>query len=294
LVVNNVVCEVLRGRNGEELLPSEKLYSDLFPTFGPRDELWVAVHAHSREGPPTMLRQLAPRRRVVDLPDAGYPDLEKEIKRMEEKDPSRKGPWVAWIKPGRVAFSPTGPVLLRAVEVLHSRESRGYSERVGWGLELWNYQERKRLAVWGGFDERWTCFQFSPDGRRAVTGSDKGLKVWAVDTGEVENALSSQPVDEVRLSPDGRRVLAVKAGERAALFEVDTGRQVQAWEVTKGAWQAFALSPDGAQVVSGGKDKRIRLWDAATGRELAHWQGHDGGVTALLFSRDGTTLYSGS
>jgi WD40 repeat protein len=292
LVANDLVCEVVRGRHGQVLLPSAAPRRGLFPVFGRHDELWVAAHADSWDQPPTRLWQLTPQQREVTLPDAGYPDVEEQVN--ERGGTARRPNYRATVRPFRLAFSPTEPVLLRAVRVSVQDKDGIWGFSRGKGLELWDYQKRKRLAVWGKLDEGWRCFQFSPDGRRVVTGGGQGLKVWAVDTGEVETTLSSQPVDELRLSPDGRRVLAVKAGERAGLFEVDTGRQVQSWQVAKGAWQAFALNPDGTLVASGGEDKNVRLWDAATGRELAHWRGHDGAVTALLFSHDGNTLYSGS
>jgi WD40 repeat protein len=166
-------------------------------------------------------------------------------------------------------------------------------------LELWDYHERKRLAL---SNELADCMQFSPDGRRVATdtehgsyriGTRPGLRLWNAATGEVDKVLPSEGADALKFSSDGRRLLAVKIGGKATLFDVEAGRELQTWKSSKKDWQTFALNPDGALVASGGEDEMIHLWDVASSSELARWQAHDAGVTALLFSKDGQTLYSG-
>jgi WD40 repeat protein len=183
-------------------------------------------------------------------------------------------------------------------------------------LDLWNYEEGKRLALseefaldldakqWGIFNAEVDCFQFSPDGRRFATDNKTGsyriakagpgLRIWNAATGKVEKTLPTQGSNDVEFSRDGRRLLAVKFDGTTKLFDVESSRELQTWNSGRADWQAFALNPDATMVASGGANKMIHLWDVATGRELARWPAHDGGVSALLFSHDGLTVYSGS
>jgi WD40 repeat protein len=308
LVVNDLIGDLVQGRHGQEWLASAESTKGLFPMFGRLDELWVANRevANQEENKLCKLWQLAPEKRELSLPSGGYPDLEKQ-QNDRETDPALRGTWRVVIETERIALCPVKPLLLRMVKIRYERpepQGKGGFSLGEQSIELWNHQEDKPQLVWTRLGKEWTCCQFTPDGRRVVIGGTKGLESWSAETGKAEKTLSSQPVDEMTLSLDGRRVLAGETiGERhavervarkATLLEVDTGREVQTWKADKGEWNAFALSPDGTLVASCSADKLIRLWDAATGREVARWQGHDSVVTALLFSRDGNTLYSGS
>jgi len=221
--------------------------------------------------------------------------------------PGRTQPFYVLVGTERWAISPEGHLFFRKVgfgTVLFS--TRGFiTSRTGAPgkvSELWDYQKMKRLAL---SNEWMDCIQFSPDGRRAATdtefqiwsaigGKGPGLRIWNAATGEIEKVLPSEGSQALDFTGDSRRLMAVKVGGTARLFDVETGRVVQTWKAGNEDWQAFSQNQDGALVASGGEDKMIHLWDAATGREVARWQGHNSGVTALLFSRDGQILYSGS
>ena len=213
--------------------------------------------------------------------------------------PGRIETYHVLVRTERWAMAPEGHRFFRKVGFSTERFSwSGGHGRAGMPgqfpvLELWDYQEMKRLASSNEFAD---CIQFSPDGRRVATDTEagSGLKIWDAATGKVEKVLPSDGSQALVFSGDGRRLLAVKVGATARLFDVDTGQKLRAWKAGKEDWQAFALNPDGTLVASGGEDKMIHIWEVATGREVARWQGHDGGVTALLFSRDGQALYSGS
>jgi WD40 repeat protein len=301
LAANEVLWDVAGAADDRTLRRRAIPMSGLFPVPLRRGELWTAnvvspgavdsgrdpdrIRTGPIAGQPensTVIMQLAPHRRLLVLPNPGYPELAGRAPKGSKAVP------IAY----RLAFGPDGKRALIASEIVfHTRTGAFYPRDTC--LELWDLARGQRLALWGGFDEHWFAFQFSPDGRRAATGSDKGLKVWDVAAGKVERTLTDTPVAALAFSPDGRRVLGVKAGETAGLFEVGGGRAVQTWKADPFAWKSFALDPAGRWVAAGGEDGLIRLLDVATGRELARWQAHEAGVTVLAFHRDGNTLASG-
>src|SRR5262249_46122925 len=107
--------------------------------------------------------------------------------------------------------------------------------------------------------------QFSPDGKRAVTSSRHGVKVWDVSRGRVERTLfevkshsssfRSPIVGQLAFSRDGKRVLTVASGASplepqrgdkdqglswATVFAVETGEELRSWEAPRreGGWRS--------------------------------------------------------
>ena len=109
-----------------------------------------------------------------------------------------------------------------------------------------------------------------------------GFRVWEVATGKEMggvqeknpfNRLSSS--DNLSFAPDGKQ-LCVVAGNTVRLFDVATGKEVNASEGHGGAMTYLAVTPDGRTALSLGEDSMVRRWDLATGQELGrlplpHW-----------------------
>jgi WD40 repeat protein len=332
LAVNDIVWEVRKNAEGYSLRRSAISTEGLFPVLLDRDEVWAAS-LKPEDKAYAIVRQLAPERRTFVLPRPAFPEIEKQI--ME----GRLEPFFPWsqCRASRVAFSPDGKQALIA-----SRWDLCYKKTGGFALsacplELWDISQRQLLKRWNHETyaaptdpngEDWRCLQFSPDGRRVITSSRTGLKIWNVARGEVERTLTeinvyrpqssrdSFLVDQIAFSQDGKRVLAASSlhqggsytttnGKitedtrtlgRAVVFAVETGEELRSWEApwNQGGWKSSALSPDGHLVASWSEDRLIRLRDVNTGRELVHWEGHEADVSTLLFHPDGKTLISGS
>jgi WD40 repeat protein len=274
----------------------------------------------------TEIWQLSPQQRKLllpTLPTTAYPFHTQLGERLAERDLIQNKEIVSYpvgsVETSRWALSPAGPLLLRAGLAFLRKVPQPWKraeDNAGTGvLELWNYQEGKRLALLSQRNESANWLQFSPDGRRFVMWKDQAaeLEIWNTADCKLERVVQrwlrsfsthiSFLVPHTTFSADGRYLLAVyrnappsesDASETAALFNVNTGHEVQAWAVKKGDWQVFTLNADSTLAASGGEDKMLHLCDVASGRELARWPAHDDSVTALQFSRDGQTLYSGS
>lgn len=154
-----------------------------------------------------------------------------------------------------------------------------------------------------------TDARFSPDGRRALTGSaDRTASLWDVAAGTKLFALDHPSgVATARYSPDGRRVLTITRDRMARVWDVETGKRVSLLEASKpdgmkepeedgstppNLHEAGAFAPDGRRVVTAFGVPRV--WDADTGKELFTLTGHTGWAGCAVFSPDGKTILSGS
>lgn len=110
----------------------------------------------------------------------------------------------------------------------------------------------------------------TPDGRKAFSFGEDGVRVWNLDTGREERMLTIH-VDEVSVvtvTPDGRR--AVSGGKDGILlvWNLDTGAAVSTLTGHAGCVEALALTPNEWRAISGGDDRTLRLWELNIGGEL--------------------------
>jgi len=138
---------------------------------------------------------------------------------------------------------------------------------------------------------------FSPDGRRALSGSgDNTLKLWEVNSGREIRTFQghSNLVNAVAFSSDGRRALSGSWDHTLKLWEVNSGREIRTFQGHSSDVTAVAFSPDGRMALSGSEDNTLKLWEINSGREIRTFQGHSNEVNAVAFSPDGRLALSGS
>jgi RNA polymerase sigma factor (sigma-70 family) len=147
---------------------------------------------------------------------------------------------------------------------------------------------------------------FTPDGKGILTSSTDGaLRLWNASTGkEVRSYVISEdrkgsPVVAMALSPDGRRVTAVRemrTGLQAVgVWDVGTGKRLLQREGQHPSFSNVLPFSADATVVPEVSDGRLRLYEVATGRllltlELPGPRPADRLEEAVAFSADGRTV----
>jgi WD40 repeat protein len=117
------------------------------------------------------------------------------------------------------------------------------------GLDVWELEDGRGLEEWRGLLGLVNQVIFSPDGRWvAGLSNDWKVAVWDRKGGHLRHVLEV-PVgfhpDNAGLAfdADGRR-LAVSAGVRAAMWDVDSGRRIKTWPLPPGLVDNLAFSGD--------------------------------------------------
>ncbi len=138
---------------------------------------------------------------------------------------------------------------------------------------------------------------FSPDGKRALSGSeDATVRLWEVATGREVRPLEGHSGDvlAVAFSPDGKRALSGGMDRTVRLWDLTSGRELRRLEGHTERVSSVAFSPDGKRALSGSWDQTMSLWDLETGKELFRLGGHGSYVSSVAFSPDGKRALSGS
>jgi WD40 repeat protein len=136
--------------------------------------------------------------------------------------------------------------------------------------------------------------QFSPDGRRIVTGSRDGTaRIWNAQSGEPLTESLTQ-FGSIRFSPDGKRVLTTSASGAPCLWDIESGHAFGRLMKHRAYVFSAEFSPDGERILTASWDKTARVWDAGSGRPLGEPMRHGGYVWSAEFSRDGTKVVTAS
>jgi WD40 repeat protein len=131
---------------------------------------------------------------------------------------------------------------------------------------------------------------FSPDGRRAFSGSwDGTLRFWDVATGGQLRSIevSPQQILAIAGSPDGRLVATAGVDNVIRLWDSQSGELVRQIKGSRGFINGLAFSPDGKRLLSAAGDRKVRLWDVQTGEELRIYDQTMEVLASVAFSPDG-------
>jgi WD40 repeat protein len=179
------------------------------------------------------------------------------------------------------------------------------------GARIWDLQAGRQVAelesgTYGG------GAAFGPDDRLLYTGGqiDDRIHAWELPSGKRLRPFRApglrlaspfaQGVDgneDIALSRDGRRLLAVHITGSVRIIDTETGRTLVRFSGSEPPdermfGQAAAIfSPDEESVVTkAGWDNVVRVWDAATGRLDMRLEGHTSGVASLEYDDEGRLL----
>jgi WD40 repeat protein/DNA-binding SARP family transcriptional activator len=133
---------------------------------------------------------------------------------------------------------------------------------------------------------------FSPDGKRiaAFCDQEKTIKVWDLESGQVELTLPEQPGPAVtlRFSPNGSVLAASYFSGFVRAWDSATGNMLYQLSISERE-VLMAYSPDGSMIATATPTGTVVFWDAASGRKLFELPSMDDFVTGQInFSLDGT------
>ncbi|MGE3808782.1 MAG: WD40 repeat domain-containing serine/threonine protein kinase [Gemmataceae bacterium] len=136
----------------------------------------------------------------------------------------------------------------------------------------------------------------SPDGKRAVSGSDDRVPIlWDLTTRKPIQVFQGHTasVMSVAFAPTGRCILSGSWDATVRLWDVETGKELRRYEGKFKEVKCVCFSPDGNHIVMA-SDDRVYLIATAGGEELLALEGHDDVVQSVAFSPEGLRAVSGS
>jgi WD40 repeat protein len=196
-----------------------------------------------------------------------------------------------------VAFSPDGRWILSGGGRDESLPGQAEDDSV----RLWDRTTGKEIRRFEGHTSKVMTVQFSPDGKRILTGGcDSAARVWDVETGKQLHSFSNYffgtPETSLSFSPSGDHIL-MTTRPGAEILDARTGAVLCKIQVEEPGWHGFnsaEYSPDGRLVVTASADKTARLWDVQTGLEIRTLKGHATFVLDASFSLDATQVVTAS
>jgi WD40 repeat protein/predicted Ser/Thr protein kinase len=150
--------------------------------------------------------------------------------------------------------------------------------------------------------------QFSPDGKRAVTGGwANSLKIWRVTEHSDVAVLSGhkREVSDVVFSPKGDRVFTGCLDDTIGVWDSVTGRRLRTiagssqvmrstpYAVPSAQAHPVSCSPDGRQLLTGSGRRTAKVLTVHEGRELHVLAGHRRHVICTAISADGSRGVTG-
>jgi WD40 repeat protein len=191
---------------------------------------------------------------------------------------------------GRITGSVNLKMGSNAVAVFAPGDEPLLAVGTGREIDLWNYRTGERLKTFEANDSGVSALAFTPDGKRLVVGTWKGvLRVVDVALGKVVRAIDlDSPIHSLAA---GRDHILVGYGD-GTVAVLNFGEQTSIPELKKqsGAINALAFSPKGDRFASASADGTVKLWDAGMFKVLSTLENNGGGAFSIAFSPDGREI----
>jgi WD40 repeat protein len=225
-------------------------------------------------------------------------------------------------------YSPEGRYIATGHAAVTMKEDRWHDPEHCF-IRLYDAQKGEELRKLVGHTGSIASIDFSPDGKRLVSGSgglylndkhfekpagDNSIRVWDLESGR-QLLKHDWPIALkcVRFSTDGKNLASAAGavGQQAyvTLWRLDlkgaasatraSQSRVQAQQLHSldkhGDWvMSVAFAPGDKILASGGADETVRLWDPTTGEQLAELSQHAHDVRAVAYNKEGTRFATAS
>jgi WD40 repeat protein len=145
-----------------------------------------------------------------------------------------------------------------------------------YNITIFNTADGKTKNVLKGHSNRIHTLDFSPDGKRLISGSgedhkDNSLRVWDLESGNQISTLAKKGgfIYSAALSPDGKKIAAVSTFRKVMLFDASGGSTITEFEVKGANLTKISFSVDGRRLLIGSSEGVIRIYDIETDAVIA-------------------------
>lgn len=154
-------------------------------------------------------------------------------------------------------------------------------------VKLWNYQSGALLGTFEANDSDVSTLSFTPDAKRLVIGTAKGvIRVMDVAAWKVARLIDlDTPIQA--LAASGDRIAVGYADGTIDLLRLGEQASVPEIKAHEGAVSSLAFSPKGDRFASGSLDGMVKLWDSNTRNLLCTLEGRSTKVLSIVFSPNG-------
>ncbi len=165
------------------------------------------------------------------------------------------------------------------------------NERADNTLRLWNLESGECLRTLTGHTMEVRSVSITPDGRRAVSGSeDTTLRLWDLESGECLRTLTvhTMEVRSVSITPDGRRAVSGSADAALRVWDLEGGQCLRILKSHTGSGDSVSVTADGQHAVSGARfNETVSVWNLESGQCLRTFSGFYLGVDSVSVTADG-------
>ncbi len=182
---------------------------------------------------------------------------------------------------------------VRDLAVDHGTGQRFVSAGADGKLALWECHQVKPLRTFEHDGVRVLCCDVLRDGQLVVAGDGNGrVTSWQMDSGRllVCRQLHDGPVLDVRVSPDGRRLVSAGHDGLVKISDVATLASLSSFRHHAPVHCAQLIGD--SLLVSAGEEWVVYLWDVATGKRRREVLHHEATITDLAACPSGTHLFT--